>query len=119
MKIRELQKEFKKRGILFTQIEKKAKHTMDADGNIKTSGYCIYRCSALHYDDVYYEIFKYRLAKPHPYDNGDWDMVEVYPGDEQFGVWAWTVNDKSYIKDVIKRHFDLFFKDDDDLKVSE
>lgn len=107
MKIRELQKEFKKRGILFTQIEKKAKHTIDADGDIKTSGYCIYRCSSLHYDDVYYEIFKYRLAKPHPYDKGDWDMVEVYPGDEQFGVWAWCCSTIEGVKKTMKDKFGI------------
>lgn len=89
MKLRELQREFEKKGVKYTQIDKKVYPVEGKNGEEKKDGYFLYKCENVEQEYKYYELFRYRIAKPHPYDAGDWDMVEVYPGDEQFGLWAW------------------------------
>lgn len=41
---------------------------------------------------IAYEVFKHKLVKPHPksIDVNEWDKVESFPGDEEFGIRAWT-----------------------------
>lgn len=49
---------------------------------------------AQHGDKIYaYEVFKTKLAKPHPKSENDcamYDKVEIFPSDEEFGIRAWT-----------------------------
>ena len=46
MKIRELEKEFVKKGVRYTQIE-------------KNDVYVLYKCQCLEYSDTYYEVFSH------------------------------------------------------------
>jgi hypothetical protein len=42
---------------------------------------------------IAYEVFKHRLSKPHPKaieDLKNYDKVEIFPSDEEFGSRAWT-----------------------------
>lgn len=94
MKLRELQKEFEKKGVRYTQLEK---------NNI----YVLYRCEVLDYKDVYYEVFEYKVGKPHPLDTGGWDAVEIYPSSELFGVYAYCCSDLNSVRKVMKNHFNL------------
>ena len=44
-------------------------------------------------DLIAYEVFKTRLSKPHPKsveDLKNFDLVEIFPSDEEFGTRAWT-----------------------------
>jgi predicted transcriptional regulator YdeE len=77
----ELKKEFNKKGNRhFKQLE-------------KTEQYALYEVTAKNDDatDVYYEIFQMRYHKPDRFHD---DEFEVYPSDEDFGVWAWCCNTK-------------------------
>lgn len=94
MKLRELPLEFEKKGVRYTQME-------------KNNVYVLYRCEVLDYKDVYYEVFEYKVGKPHPMDTGDWDMVELYPSNEQFGILAWSCSDLNRVKYVMQKHFDI------------
>ena len=83
--VKELEKEFVKKGEVFTQIE-------------KTDDYYIYKRDQK--SCVYYEVFERRDAKLNDfwrqYDtNGKYDgfdSFEPYPNDEQFGKWAYCCN---------------------------
>lgn len=94
MKLRELPLEFEKKGVRYTQLEK---------NNI----YVLYRCEALGYKDVYYEVFEYKVGKPHPLDSGGWDAVEIYPSNELFGTTAYCCSDLNSVRKVMKKHFNL------------
>lgn len=94
MKIRKLEGEFTKRGAKYTQL-------------VKSEIFVIYRCENEEYNDLYFEVFKYRTAKPHPMDTGDWDEVEVYPSNESFGVTAWECICFESIEKVMKKHFGI------------
>lgn len=110
MKLRELQKEFEKKGVKYFLFDKKESYTQEENGKYKTEGYVIYKCSALSYKDKYFEVFKYRIAKPHPHDVENWDMVELYPGDEQFGTWAWCCQNEESLKMIMKEEFGIEYK---------
>ena len=85
MMVRQLDKEFTKKGELFTQVEK---------GN----NYYIYK--RVVETAVYYEVFERKVAKLNDfwrkYDtNGKYDgfdSFEQYPNDESFGKWAYCCN---------------------------
>lgn len=97
MKIRELEKEFVKGGVKYTQIE-------------KNDVYVLYRCQCLEYADTYYEVFRPKLVPPHPYDTGGYDMVEAYPSNESFGCNSWCCSDIDSLKKVMKKQFDIGYK---------
>lgn len=107
MKLRELEKEFVRKGVRYTQIDKNTSLSRETDGKYRTDGYVIYECSNLSYKDVYYEVFRYKIAKPHPHDDGDWDMVEVYPSDEQFGITAFCCSNEASLRKVMKKEFGI------------
>lgn len=106
MKLRELQKEFKKKGIKYTQLLKKVKEYVNESGEITKDGIVIYKCLNFEYNDEYFEVFRYRIAKPHPNDTNGWDMVELYPSDESFGSWAWCCSDRHCVQKILDKHFD-------------
>lgn len=106
MKLRELQKEFEKKGVRYTQLQKVVKEITNKDGEKVKDGIVIYKCLNLEYGDEYFEVFRYRIAKPHPNDTNDWDMVEIYPSDEGFGVFAWSCSNVGSLRKIINKHFD-------------
>lgn len=106
MKLRELQKEFEKKGVKYTQLVKEIKEYVNGKDEKVKDGIVVYKCSNLSYHDEYFEVFRYRIAKPHPYDAEDWDMVELYPSDEAFGVWSWSCSDIDSLKKIVKKHFE-------------
>ena len=85
MMVRDLDKEFTKKGELFIQIE-------------KGDNYYIYK--RVIETSIYYEVFERRVAKLNDfwrkYDtNGKYegyDSFEQYPNDESFGKWAYCCN---------------------------
>lgn len=97
MKLRELPQEFEKKGVKYTQIE-------------KNDTFVIYRCKNLEFEDEYFELFRYRLQPPHPYSNEDYDMIEAYPTENQFGLSAWCCSNIECVKKVMKKHFGINFK---------
>lgn len=107
MKLRELQKEFVKKGVKYTLIEKEVWDAVDRDGELKEDGYVIYRCFNEEHNDTYYEVFRYKIVKPHPMDAGNWDMVELYPSSELFGLIAWSCSNLDRVKYVMQKHFDM------------
>lgn len=106
MKLRELQKEFEKKGVKYTQLVKEIKEYFNGKYEKVKDGIVVYKCSNLSYHDEYFEVFRYRIAKPHPYDADDWDMVELYPSDEAFGVWAWSCSGIDSVKKIVRKHFE-------------
>lgn len=107
MKIKELHKEFEKKGVKYTQIKRNIHEFVDDEGDIKKDGYFIYMCKCLDDNYVYYEVFRYRLIPQHPYSNEDYDMVEAYPTDNQFGLSAWCCSTKESVLRVLKKHFNI------------
>lgn len=105
MKLRLLPEVFEKKGVRYTQLNKIVKEFVEGS-ETKSDGIVIYKCENLEYNDVYYEVFRYRIALPHPHDAEDWDMVEVYPSNESFGVWAWECANWSIVNKVLYNHFD-------------
>lgn len=112
MKLRELPIEFEKKGVRFTLLERKTEIFTDDNGTEQPFGYLIYSCKDITFGNVYYEVFRYKISKPHPMDKGDWDMVELYPSSESFGVWAWCCSDLECIKKVMFNHFDIDWKEE-------
>lgn len=94
MKIKELPKEFIKKGIKYTQVE-------------KNDDFVIYKCKNLEFDDHYFELFRYRLQPPHPYSDEDYDMIEAYPTDNQFGLYSWSCSNVGSLLRMLKKHFDV------------
>lgn len=54
---------------------------------------------------VYYEVFKKKLVTKNVYQDGKWvrtDEKELrYPGDNDFGSWAWTYPKKTLVMKII------------------
>lgn len=96
-KIRLLEKEFTKKGIVYCQIERN-----------EEKGYYIYKCERLDYKDTYFEVFKIITQKPNPFakDKEDYDLVEVYPSDNSFGQWAWCCSNMEIVDKVINNKID-------------
>ena len=42
----------------------------------------------------YWETIRVRASKPHPRSTESWALVELYPGDEHWGVGGFTYRDK-------------------------
>lgn len=89
MKLKQLEKEFTKKGVLYTQME-------------KTEEYVLYRCKNIEFGNVYYEVFKYRTGKPHFMSGEDFDLIEVYPSNDAFGNWAFCCSDLKCVEKVMK-----------------
>ena len=100
MALKELEKEFVKKGELFTQIE-------------KNDEYYIYKRDMK--SCVYYEVFGRKVAKLNDfwrkYDtNGKYegfDSFEQYPNDESFGKWAYCCRN---LEDAKKRALEFVNK---------
>lgn len=82
-----LREKFSKKGVEYTQL-------------FKDNDLVIYRCSYLF--DVYYEVFRYKVHKSDIYHD---DEYEMYPCDEQFGLWAWCCSNIDIVRKVIRKHF--------------
>lgn len=57
---------------------------------VRGEGFMVYayRCGS----EYYFEVFDYRIGLPNHFANDvDYDYTEVYPSDEAFGVWAWSI----------------------------
>lgn len=104
MKIKELPKEFEKNGVRYTLVERNL-HEIEEEGTSRKDGYMIYRCENIEFGYVYYEVLRYRTATPHPMSGEDYDLVEIYPKDEGFGVVAWCCSDMNCVKRVLNKHF--------------
>ena len=83
MRIKLLNTEFTK-----TNTQGYTRHFMQVE---KTPGYAIYKVTYITPQGSYeyYEGFLLRTVKAHFIDPS-YDMTELYPGNEAFGVWAWT-----------------------------
>lgn len=97
MKIKYLPKEFVKKGVKYTLLE-------------KNEVFVLYRCESIAYGYSYFEVFKPRMGKPHPMSDEDYDLVELYPSDELFGIYAWACSNIECVKKVMKKHFGINFK---------
>jgi hypothetical protein len=79
IRIKKLKPEIKKNGYLYELVK-------------RLDGKCIYAQK----DGgrlIAYEVFKTKLTRPHPKmleDLQNYDKVETFPSDEEFGVRAWT-----------------------------
>lgn len=102
MKIKELPKEFEKKGIKYEQLIKDIYENAEARAN----GCVIYKCKDIEDGYSYYEIFRYRLIPQHPYSEEDYDMIEAYPTDNQFGLSAWCCTTKASLRRTLDVHFD-------------
>lgn len=88
----ELKKEFSKKGTKFTQV-------------FKDSEIVVYRLDRNFFNGTngfWYEIFKPKVKKADIYHN---DEYELYPGDEQFGAWAWSCSTKGSVEKILNKHF--------------
>ena len=79
LRIKKLKDEVRKNGFTYKVIK-------------RNNDMCMY---AQHDNNliVAYEVFKIKTCKPHPKAAEDllnFDMVESFPSDEEFGVRAWT-----------------------------
>lgn len=109
MKIKELPKEFTKKSVKYTLIVRNLYDVSGENGEVKKDGYLIYKCQNVEFGNVYYEVFRYRLAAPHPYSNEDYDLVELYPTTEQFGLYGWCCSNLDCVEKVMRKHFDEDF----------
>ena len=98
--MKELRKTFRKKGTDFTQLYK--------DNNL-----VVYQLSRPFVDgngySVWYEVFRYRTGGMHPMSS-DYDpneVVEKYPSDEEFGLWAWSCSNIESIKKVLNAEFTM------------
>lgn len=110
MKIKELPKEFEKKCIKYTQLIRNLYDVVDKNGEIRKDGFLIYKCEDIECGYTYYEVFRYRLTPQHPYSNEDYDMIESYPTENQFGLSAWCCSNIECVKKVMKKHFGINFK---------
>lgn len=106
MKLRELPQEFEKKGVKYTQMKKIVKEYTNENGEVVKDGIVLCKCLNLEYNDEYFEVFRYRTAKPHPYDAENWDMVELYPSDEGFFVFAWSCSNVNSLRRMVEKHFE-------------
>jgi len=51
-------------------------------------------------DDMIYEVFKIKVSPPKSMFGKDYPEREVYPGNEDFGVWAWCFNNKTVAEET-------------------
>lgn len=107
MKLKELPKEFERKGVRYTCLERNLYDVTDADGNPSKDGYLIYKCESIEFGNVYFEVFRYRTAKPHPHSNEDYDLVELYPTDNVFGLYAWACSNLECVEKVMRKHFEI------------
>lgn len=96
-KIRLLEKEFTKKGIVYKQIERN-----------EEKGYYIYKCQPeKNKYHTYFEIFKIKKQKPYELfaKDRDYDFVEIYPCDNSFGYWAYCCANENVLNMIIKEKF--------------
>lgn len=98
--MKELRKQFRKKGTDFNHLYK--------DNNL-----VVYQLSRPYADgngySVWYEVFRYKTGGMNPinpnYDPNE--IVERYPSDEDFGVWAWSCPNVESIKKVLNAKFTM------------
>lgn len=91
MRIKELKSQIKKNGFTYTLVR-------------RTTDKFLYKQEDDKGKLVGYEVFKNRLSKPHPKslnDCNEFDMVETFPGNEEFGYRAWTY---TFLHEALKRY---------------
>ena len=47
-----------------------------------------------------------RCNEGYPNDINGWDMVELYPSDEVFGVFAWSCSNVNSLRRMVEKHFE-------------
>ncbi len=75
IRVKKLKNQIRKNGFLYTLVERTDEKAIYAQENYA------------------FEVFKVKLSKPHPKAQNDldnYDLVEKFPGDEDFGKSAWT-----------------------------
>lgn len=101
----ELKKEFKKKGIQFTQVYKDgtlAIYRLDEEYDNGTHG--------TWYEAFYVQVRPKSTFYPEPY--------EKYPRDEDFGTNAWSCSDKRSLERILKENFpDYVGKYDEILRI--
>lgn len=83
--MKELKKQFRKKGELFTQLFKNETVVVYGRGTEKNP-------------IIEFEVFKYKIHKPDIFNTEDY---EKYPSDTNFGQWAWSCIDYDAIKYVL------------------
>lgn len=72
---------------------------------LETSNFFMYEVIA--YGDKYYEVFKKKLITKNIYQDGKWVSTGKkeyrYPGDEEFGLWAWCCSNEKCVIKVLKK----------------
>lgn len=106
MKIKELPKEFEKKGVKYKQLVRDIYDIANNKGETKRGGCIIYKCEDIECGYSYYEVFHYKLHPQHPYSEEDYDMIEAYPTDNQFGLSAWCCTTKASLRRALDVHFD-------------
>ena len=91
----ELKKEFKKKGVVYTQLFK--------DENL-----VIYELSEASVNDPaevirWYEVFRPTIHRADIYHP---DEYELYPYDEAFGNWAWSCSTVKSVEKILRKHFE-------------
>lgn len=103
MKIKYLPKEFVKKGVKYTLLD-------------KNEVFVLYRCESITYGYSYFEVFKPRMGKPHPMSDEDYDLVELYPSDELFGIYAWCCSNEASLIKIMKNEFGIDYNVKKDYK---
>lgn len=94
-----------KKGVRYTQIE-------------KNDVFVLYRCESIDYGYGYFEVFRPRMAKPHPLSGEDYDMVELYPSDELFGLYGWCCSNEASLEKIMKNEFGIYYNVKKDYKIN-
>jgi hypothetical protein len=53
-------------------------------------------------DDMIYEVFRIKVSPPKTMFGKDYPEREVYPGNEDFGSWAWCFSKKTEAEEIYK-----------------
>lgn len=97
--VKKLEKEFKFRKNTYRQLEEGEKYYLYGVWNLNdnTEG-----------EPSYYELFEKKTANPTTFPNGQtYPLRELYPSDNNFGLWAWCCTTKERV-DYIKKLKTLF-----------
>lgn len=95
--MRKLREEFSKRTLHFKQLHK--------DTNV-----VIYQVSHPNSEtQPWFEVFKYKTTTMCPMDKNydPNEVVEAYPSDEHFGLWAWSCSNVESLAKVLRTKFDI------------
>lgn len=98
MNTRTLKTEFDKNGYRYRQV-------------LKTDRVVIYKAQDLNGSFCFYEVFEPKIdnLRDNAIHNAiraqGFDSYEIYPGNENFGDWAWCSSDKPSLVRVLAKHF--------------